>query len=574
MTGFATAPAHAILRHGGEATTMPEGGMAAQGARAGAGAEAGAIVHRTDVLVLGAGSAGCVIAARLSEDAGTEVAVIEAGPLAWNEPWIRIPAGFARLYASGKYDWRFHTEAEPGLDGRSIHWPRGKVVGGSGAVNGLVFLRGSPRDYDRWAQSGARGWSHDDVLPFFKRMETWTGEPSAERGTDGPIHAAEARHVSAGAQAFIASALALGHPRVKDFNGAWHEGAGPMQMNVKGGFRSHSGDMFLRPARRRPNLRIMPGRAIRRLLFDAAARCTGALVQGPAGLERWEARREVVLSAGAIGTPQILMLSGIGDGAHLQEMGIPVLRHAPGVGRNLQDHFLQRMRFRVKPCGTVNEYWHHPLGKLRMAARYAFDRRGPMAIGAAEANLFARLLPGAEEPDMQYLFVNFTVTTYDQGPDPHPGFMFSGSLCRPESRGTITLRSPDPDAKPVIRANYLDAAYDQHLMVEAVKYGRRIAAQAPLAALIEAELTPGPEARSDEAILAHIRRDGGTVYHPCGTARMGEDDLAPVDPALRLKGVTGLRVADASVMPLIPSSNIQPAALMIGERAAALIRGR
>jgi choline dehydrogenase len=545
---------------------MPEGSVQAQ-----AQAQAVTAVHTTDVLVLGAGSAGCVIAARLSEDAGTQVALIEAGPAGWRDPWIRIPAGFARLYSSGRYDWRFHTEAEPGLDGRSIHWPRGKVVGGSGAVNGLVFLRGSPRDYDRWAQSGARGWAYDDVLPYFRRMETWTGEPSEERGTDGPIHAAEARHSSIGARAFVEAALAMGQQRVKDFNGAWHEGAGPMQMNVKGGFRSHSGDMFLKPARGRRNLRIMPDRSIQKLLFDGT-RCTGALVRGPAGLERWEARREVVLSAGAIGTPQILMLSGIGDGEHLQDHGIATLRHAPSVGRNLQDHFLQRMRYRVKPCGTVNELVRGPLGKLRMAARYAFDRRGPMSIGAAEANLFARVLPGAEEPDMQYLFVNFTVTTYADGPDPWPGFMFSACQCRPDSRGTITLRSPDPEDKPVIRANYLEAAHDRRLMVEGVKYARKLASQGPLARLIEAELTPGPQADTDEEILAHIRRDGGTVYHPCGTARMGEDDLAPVDSRLRLKGVERLRVADASVMPLIPSSNIQPAALMIGERAAALLR--
>jgi choline dehydrogenase len=543
---------------------MPEGSLARDQVAA---------VHITDVLVLGAGSAGCVIAARLSEDAGTQVALIEAGPAAWRDPWIRIPAGFARLYASGKYDWRFHTEPEPGLDGRSIHWPRGKVVGGSGAVNGLVFLRGSPRDYDRWAQSGARGWGYDDVLPYFKRMETWSGEASDERGTDGPIHASEARHTSPGAAAFIAASLAMGHQRVKDFNGAWHEGAGPMQMNVKGGVRSHSGDMFLRPARGRPNLRIMPERAIQRLVFEGN-RCTGAIVRSPAGLERWEAKQEVVLSAGAIGTPQILMLSGIGDGAHLQEMGIETRVHSPGIGQNLQDHFLQRMRYRVKPCGTVNEYWHNPIGKLRMAARYAFDRRGPMAIGAAEANLFARVLPGAEEPDMQYLFVNFTVTSYDQGPDAHPGFMFSACQCRPDSRGTIMLRSASPDDKPIIRANYLEAAHDQHLMVEGVKYARKLAAQAPLAALIEEELTPGARVTSDDEILAHIRRDGGTVYHPCGTARMGEDSLAPVDSRLRLKGVAGLRVADASVMPLVPSSNIQPAALMIGERAAAFLRER
>ncbi len=541
---------------------MPEGSLARDQVAA---------VHTTDVLVLGAGSAGCVIAARLSEDATTQVALIEAGPAAWRDPWIRIPAGFARLYASGKYDWKFHTEAEPGLDGRSIHWPRGKVVGGSGAVNGLVFLRGSPRDYDRWAQSGARGWAYDDVLPFFKRMESWDGPPSDERGTDGPIHSSEARHSSPGAQAFVAAARAMGHQRVKDFNGAWHEGVGPMPLNTKVGRRSHSADMYLKPARARANLRIMPERTIQRLVFEGS-RCTGALVRGPAGLERWEAKREVVLSAGAIGTPHILMLSGIGDGAHLQEMGIEARLHAPGVGANLQDHFLQRMRYRVKPCGTVNEFWHNPIGKLRMAARYAFDRRGPMSIGAAEANLFARVLPGAEEPDMQYLFVNFTVTSYDQGPDKHPGFMFSACQCRPDSRGTVTLRSASPDDKPVIRANYLEAAHDQHLMVEGVKYARRLAAQPPLAALIEEELTPGAKVTSDDEILAHIRRDGGTVYHPCGTARMGEDSLAPVDSRLRLKGVSGLRIADASVMPLVPSSNIQPAALMIGERAAAFLR--
>ena len=237
----------------------------------------------------------------------------------------------------------------------------------------------------------------------------------------------------------------MGHQRVKDFNGAWHEGAGPMQMNVpSAALRSHSGDMFLKPARGRANLRIMPGRTIQRLVFDGT-RCTGAIVRGPAGLERWEAKREVVLSAGAIGTPQILMLSGIGDGAHLQEMGIETRLHAPGVGANLQDHFLQRMRYRVKPCGTVNEAMRSPVGKLAMAARYAFDRRGPMSIGAAEANLFARVLPGAEEPDMQYLFVNFTVTSYDQGTDPWPGFMFSACQCRP---GQPRQRSPCAAPRP------------------------------------------------------------------------------------------------------------------------------
>ena len=373
-------------------------------------------------------------------------------------------------------------------------------------------------------------------------------------------------------QAFIESALALGHQRTRDFNGPWHEGVGPTQMNVKNGFRSHSGDMYLRQAKGRANLTLRPERTILRLTF-AGTRCTGAIVRGPAGEEHWKARREVVLCAGAIGTPQILMLSGIGDGAALQELGIETRFHSPGVGQNLQDHFVMRHRFRTKPAQTVNEAAGSLWGKAKMALKYATSRRGPMAIGAAEANLFARILPGAEEPDVQYQFVNFTVTTFADGTDPWPGFMWSACQCRPESRGTLTLRSPNPLDKPVIHANYLAAPHDQRVMVEGAKYGRKLAAQAPLAALIEEELTPGRAAQTDEELLAHIRQNGGTIYHPCGTARMGNDDQAVCDPMLRVRGIEGLRVADASVMPLVPSSNIQPAALMIGERAAVMMRG-
>lgn len=524
----------------------------------------------SDYVIVGGGSAGCVLAARLSEDPSVTVTLLEAGPED-RHPWIHVPAGYAKLFLSGQFDWKYETEPDPELHHRRIKWPRGKVLGGSGSINGLVFLRGSPRDYDRWAQAGARGWSYEACLPAFKAIETWEGPPSELHGTEGPIRNGPTRDLSPAGRAFIAACQAAGQPACPDFNGAWYEGAAPNPLNVSGGRRISSARAYLKPARSRPNLRVLTGVRAHRVAI-AEGRAHAVEGRGPAGPARWPARREVILSAGTIESPKLLMLSGIGDAAALAAFGIVPVLDARGVGRDLQDHLVVRMPFRTRPCGTMNEYTASWLGHLRMGARWLFARSGPLAVGASEASLFARVTPGAEEPDVQIQFINFSFTTMAEGLHPHPGIALVVGQCRPDSRGEILLASPDPEVPPRIVPNYLSAPNDVFVTVEAVKLARRIAAAEPLAGLIEAELLPGPEVAADPAIAAWVRSAASTVYHPCGTVRMGDDDAAPLDPRLRVKGIAGLRVVDASVFPLVPSSNIQPAVLMVAERASAMIR--
>jgi len=386
---------------------------------------------------------------------------------------------------------------------------------------------------------------------------------------------AEVPEPSPGCRAFVEACVKLGFTRNRDNNGDWYEGVAPNQLNVHRGRRWSPAVAYLRPALKRPNLRVETERLGQRILIENG-RAVGVVVRGPAGEETYRARREVILSSGAIESPKMLMLSGIGEANALREMGIQVRVNAPEVGKNLQDHFMVRFAYRTKPCGTLNEILANPIRAAGLGLDWALRRKGQMAVGASEASLFARVLPGSEEPEVQFQFVNFSLGgnqgTSANSLSKHPGFTFNFCVCRPDSRGDLTLRSPNVAAKPVIRANYLTAPSDIRIMLESAKLGRRIAATQPFAGLIESEQFPGPSTDSEDEMLDYIRGNGTTVYHPCGTNRMGADQRTVVDEELRVRGVQGLRVVDASVFPLVPSSNIHPAVLMLAERASDLIR--
>jgi choline dehydrogenase len=522
-----------------------------------------------DFVIVGAGSAGCALAARLSEDPTTRVLLIEAGGEDKNR-WIHIPLGFGKTFADPNVNWCYETEPDPGAGGRRVFWPRGKVLGGSSSINGMVYIRGQAEDFDHWRQLGNAGWSFDDVLPYFKRSEHQVRGADAYHGTGGPLCVSDVEHHPICA-AFVEAAEHLGFPRNDDFNGAQQDGVGWHQTTTRDGRRCSTAVGYLRPAMRRGNLSVLTGAFAERIAFDGR-RATGVVFRQNGNPRLARARREVVLSGGAVNSPQLLLLSGVGPQPQLAEFGISVVQHLPGVGRNLQDHYSAPIKLRCRLPVTVNDVMLSNAKKLKVGLQYYLFHTGPLATISSPAALFARTRPELASPDIKCSVSPFSADRPQDGLHPWSGFTTIVYQLRPESRGEIRLKSPDPRDPPAVHPNYLSAETDRQTIVAGLKLLRRILAQPQLAGFVERELLPGPEVASDEQLLDHASRRGGTVYHPTSTCRMGVDPMAVVDPELRIRGIEGLRVADASVMPTVVSGNTNAATIMIAEKLADLLR--
>ena len=522
-----------------------------------------------DYVVVGAGSAGCVLAARLTEDGRHRVLLLEAGPED-RYPWIHIPIGYGKTMFHPVYNWGFHTDPDPGMGGRRLYWPRGRCLGGSSSINGLIYVRGQPEDYDAWAAAGNDGWSWRDVFPHFIRMEHNSRGAGPWHGGDGPQWCSDIGVKHELMEAIIAGGQQLGVPRNDDFNGERQEGVGYYQLFTRKGWRCSSAVGYLRPARGRPNLAVRTGAHATRVIFDGR-RAVGVEYRRGGRLETARAAREVILAAGAIQSPQLLQLSGVGPGALLQEHGIPVVAEAPGVGENLQDHLQLRMIFKVAKPITTNDELNSLVGRMRMGMQWLFGRKGPLAVGINQGGLFTRVLPESRTPDIQFHFATLSADVAGGNVHPWSGCTFSVCQLRPESRGRVRITTKDPFAAPSMQPNYLSAPLDQRCAVAALRFSRRLAQAPALQPYLAEEHRPGPQAASDGDLLEFARQYGQTIFHPSGTCRMGRDAGAVVDPQLRVRGVERLRVVDCSIMPTLVSGNTHAPVVMIAEKASAMI---
>lgn len=521
-----------------------------------------------DYVVVGAGSGGCPVANRLSANRKNRVLLLEAGPMDRNL-WIHIPIGYYRNMMS-PLSWGYNTEPHQATGNRSILWPRGRVIGGSSAINGLVYIRGQKEDYDHWRQLGNKGWGYSDVLPYFRKAENQERGGDEFHGGNGPINVSDIRDRREICDAFVEAAIESGIPRNDDFNGLKQEGVGNFQTTSRNGRRCSAATGYLKPIRHRKNLCVQTDTMVLRVIFDGA-RATGIVFHQYGQEKTVKVNGEIILAGGAVNSPQLLQLSGIGPAQHLQSLGIPVVCDNPGVGADLQDHYQARLVLELNRPLSVNDDANNLGRRIFTGLQYVLFRRGPMTFSAGHVGIFTKVLPESATPDVQVHFIPFSATKIGGNLHPYSGISVSVCQLRPESRGEIMIRSNNPFEHPKITPNYLSTEYDRRLMIEGLKMLRRITKAPAFARYVLTERDPGDEITSNESLLNYAREQGNTIFHPTSTCRMGNDPRAVVDHRLRVYGVQGLRIADCSVMPSIVSGNTNAPAIMIGEKCASMI---